>query len=223
LIKLVSLLITKTTSIELERNPIAATSTNGNSNGGGGGGTSSTASARAQPLSSLVRHWDYSWINQLTPEFDMKLPQENKSMRPVFNGHYVHVNPTPLKNPRLVAYSPDVAHDLLQLSEEDVKSDEFARFFSGDVKVAAAKAGGSDSDGGGNVPQTWATPYALSIMGTRYTSNCPYGTGDGYGDGPAVSVGEVLLPKNPQSDDVDAKIDESEGVRLEMQPGLQTP
>jgi serine/tyrosine/threonine adenylyltransferase len=37
----------------------------------------------------------------------------------------------------------------------------------------------------------WATPYALSIMGTRYTSNCPYGTGDGYGDGRAMSIGEL--------------------------------
>jgi len=37
---------------------------------------------------------------------------------------------------------------------------------------------------------TWATPYALSIMGTPYTSNCPYKTGNGYGDGRAISIGE---------------------------------
>ena len=27
-------------------------------------------------------------------------------------------------------------------------------------------------------------------MGTRYTNNCPFGTGDGYGDGRAISIGE---------------------------------
>jgi len=36
--------------------------------------------------------------------------------------------------------------------------------------------------------------YALSIMGQAYTSNCPFGNGNGYGDGRAVSVGEVLIP-----------------------------
>ena len=28
-------------------------------------------------------------------------------------------------------------------------------------------------------------------MGTRYTNNCPYGTGNGYGDGRAISIGEM--------------------------------
>ena len=35
-------------------------------------------------------------------------------------------------------------------------------------------------------------PYALSIMGQRQVSNCPFGNGNGYGDGRAVSVGEVI-------------------------------
>ena len=39
-----------------------------------------------------------------------------------------------------------------------------------------------------SVAESWATSYALSIMGTRYTGNCPYGTGDGYGDGRAIVV-----------------------------------
>jgi hypothetical protein len=41
--------------------------------------------------------------------------------------------------------------------------------------------------------ETWATPYALSIMGKRQTSNCPFNNGNGYGDGRAVSVGEVVV------------------------------
>ena len=38
---------------------------------------------------------------------------------------------------------------------------------------------------------TWAR-RALSIMGKRQFQNCPFGNGNGYGDGRAVSVGEVL-------------------------------
>ena len=64
---------------------------------------------------------------------------------------------------------------------------------SGDVSGDKSAVPGMD---------TWATPYALSIMGQRQVSNCPFGTGNGYGDGRAVSVGEVLGP---------------DGVRWEMQ------
>ena len=56
---------------------------------------------------------------------------------------------------------------------------EAVRFFSGQQDLAP----GLDS---------WATPYALSIMGRRYTNNCPFNTGNGYGDGRALSVAEVL-------------------------------
>jgi uncharacterized protein YdiU (UPF0061 family) len=39
----------------------------------------------------------------------------------------------------------------------------------------------------------WATGYALSIYGTEYTSQCPFGTGNGYGDGRAISVFEGVF------------------------------
>ena len=39
----------------------------------------------------------------------------------------------------------------------------------------------------------WATGYALSIYGTEYTQQCPFGTGNGYGDGRAISVFEGLF------------------------------
>ena len=39
----------------------------------------------------------------------------------------------------------------------------------------------------------WATGYALSIYGTEYNQQCPFGTGNGYGDGRAISVFEGLL------------------------------
>lgn len=40
---------------------------------------------------------------------------------------------------------------------------------------------------------SWATPYALSIMGNPQYQNCPFGNGNGYGDGRAISVGEVVV------------------------------
>jgi len=39
----------------------------------------------------------------------------------------------------------------------------------------------------------WATGYALSIYGTEYIQQCPFQTGNGYGDGRAVSVLEAVI------------------------------
>jgi len=119
----------------------------------------------------------------------------------------VLVKPNPLRNPRLIVHSRDMAAKLL-LSESDVNSEEFARFFSGDVNAVEE----------GFVP-TWATPYALSIMGNRYTSNCPYGTGDGYGDGRAMSIGEMLIPTktNPNNENDDSTTTSAASERYELQ------
>jgi uncharacterized protein YdiU (UPF0061 family) len=67
--------------------------------------------------------------------------------------------------------------------QNEVGSDRFTRFFGGHL----------DAVEGASFP-SWATPYALSIYGQEYTSNCPFGTGNGYGDGRALSFGEVLIP-----------------------------
>jgi serine/tyrosine/threonine adenylyltransferase len=133
-----------------------------------------------------------TWIQQLSPETPQNFARSlriehlsldnaddvttttNRTKRPVFNGHYVLVAPTPLRQPRLLLVSPDVAHRILHLSNEQVQSEEFLHYVSGNTPLTP----------------TWATPYALSIMGTRYTNNCPYGTGNGYGDGRAISIGE---------------------------------
>ena len=42
-------------------------------------------------------------------------------------------------------------------------------------------------------PLGWATGYALSIYGTELIQQCPFGTGNGYGDGRAISVFEGLF------------------------------
>lgn len=151
--------------------------------------TTTTMSFRESVQSRLVN----SWVNQLSSETPENLLRSlkqsgssvvhgnnnsNKSKRPVFNGHYVPVRPTPLPNPRLLLYSRDVAENLLGFTPEQITTnkDDFVKFVSGNVNLSDV---------------TWATPYALSIMGTRYTSNCPYGTGDAYGDGRAISIAEI--------------------------------
>jgi len=136
-------------------------------------------------LSSLAKHWSFSWIDQLTQNNESigGDPYSERQMRRVKNGHYVPVKPAPLPNPRLIGYSKDMLNKLELSEEDDVHSDSFLKYFSGNVDEAF-----------GEVPQSWATPYALSIMGTRYTNNCPFGTGEGYGDGRAMSIGEVYFP-----------------------------
>jgi len=95
-----------------------------------------------------------------------------------------------------------MVHDL-GFEEGEVYSEEFVRYFSGDVDGATATTSndsGEEMEGLKDI-ETWATPYALSIMGKRYTNNCPYGTGDGYGDGRAISIGEVVVPFNNSDED----------------------
>jgi uncharacterized protein YdiU (UPF0061 family) len=166
---------------------------------------SRTASSSALSWANKNFNFCNSWLEQLSPETPEHLEQslqqsgginnaDNKNKRPVFDGHYVLVKPTPLRQPRLVIYSPQVAQSLgLGVPSEDQKSvmqsDELAHFFSGTVTDTAS----------------WATPYALSIMGTRYTSNCPYKTGNGYGDGRAISLGEVTgVAVPPHKNDANA-------------------
>lgn len=38
----------------------------------------------------------------------------------------------------------------------------------------------------------WACGYALSIYGNEFYRNCPFQTGNGYGDGRAISVLEAV-------------------------------
>merc|ERR1740123_55495 len=69
----------------------------------------------------------------------------------------------------------------LGISEEACRSEEFLRFFSGDIDAVPGF-------------ESWATPYALSIMGQQQYHNCPFKNGNGYGDGRAVSIGEIVTP-----------------------------
>ncbi len=102
--------------------------------------------------------------------------------RQVFSGHYVAVTPTAIPASEYIVHSKTL-FDELGLSHELALDEQFRRLFSGDITVARQPM---RSVG-------WATGYALSIYGTEYIQQCPFGTGNGYGDGRAISVFEGLF------------------------------
>tara|TARA_R100001143_G_scaffold48976_4_gene43873 strand:- start:1531 stop:3189 length:1659 start_codon:yes stop_codon:yes gene_type:complete len=102
--------------------------------------------------------------------------------RQVFSGHYVPVSPTPLEDPEYVAHSKNLFREL-GFADSLAQSADFMRVFSGNlayVPEPMRKVG-------------WACGYALSIYGTEYTQQCPFQTGNGYGDGRAISVLETVI------------------------------
>ena len=147
--------------------------------GGAAGSAHMSSTAGVDSLEQLAKNADHSWLQHLNadPETDKYAP--NKESRQVRSGHYVRLLPTPLPKPKYIIHSKAMATSL-GISESDIQSEKFIRFFSGDQ----AQIPGLES---------WATPYALSIMGTRHFNNCPFGNGNGYGDGRAQSVGEVVV------------------------------
>ncbi|MGB5868334.1 MAG: protein adenylyltransferase SelO family protein, partial [Arcobacteraceae bacterium] len=94
----------------------------------------------------------------------------------------VPVNPTPIDAPVYIAHRKKL---FSELGFKDIlaQSPDFMSMFSGDIS---------------NVPTPmsrvgWACGYALSIYGREYYDQCPFRTGNGYGDGRAVSVLETVL------------------------------
>jgi uncharacterized protein YdiU (UPF0061 family) len=142
----------------------------------------SVNSANIFTLSDLAEASDYSLLDNLTQDPDATDDGVDFYPRQVFSGHYVPVKPTPIADPIYVAHAPQFFSDL-GLDESLAKTDEFKQLFSGDISNVSApmRAVG------------WATGYALSIFGNEYTDQCPFKTGNGYGDGRAVSVFEGVL------------------------------
>jgi len=130
-------------------------------------------------LKTFASTADHSWIRELVVDPEAEAQKPNKRSRQVRSGHWVPVKPTPLPRPHLLTFSPAMAAEL-GLSKEACESEDFAKFFSGDIDVMPAF-------------ESWATPYALSINGKEMYENCPFGNGNGYGDGRAVSIGEVVV------------------------------
>jgi uncharacterized protein YdiU (UPF0061 family) len=130
----------------------------------------------AATLAEVAKLADYSLLASLDADPNATTTGDDHESREVFSGHYVPVKPTPLPEPVYVAHSPTLFAEL-GFSDELARSPDFMRFFSGDFRAAPAPMR----------ELGWATGYALSIYGREYTSNCPFGTGNGYGDGRAIS------------------------------------
>jgi len=133
-------------------------------------------------FAELAQRVDYSLLDSLQADPQASGDGHDHRPRQVFSGHYVPVTPTPLPAPEVVAHSSTLFQEL-GLSEALTHDDQFLRLFSGDISVAQEPMR----------PWGWATGYALSIYGSEYIQQCPFGTGNGYGDGRAISVFEGLF------------------------------
>ncbi|MEH6909712.1 MAG: protein adenylyltransferase SelO family protein [Oceanicoccus sp.] len=133
-------------------------------------------------LDSLAKLANYSLMDTLNCDPDATENGADHTPRQVFTGHYVPVNPTPIKDPEYVVHSKNFFSEL-GFADTMAESSDFVRMFSGDIS---------------QVPEPmrkvgWASGYALSIYGTEYIQQCPFQTGNGYGDGRAVSVLEAVI------------------------------
>ena len=125
---------------------------------------------------------DYSLMDSLNTDPDSTVDGDDHFARQVFSGHFVPVTPTPLKNPEYVTHSSTFFNEL-GLNNELAFNEKFCKLFSGDLSATREP-----------MRQVgWATGYALSIYGREYTQQCPFGTGNGYGDGRAISVFEGII------------------------------
>ena len=133
-------------------------------------------------LDDLATLVSYSLMDSLNGDPDATVDGADHAPRQVFSGHYVPVTPTPIKDPEYVAHSKTFFHEL-GFADDIAQTNNFISMFSGDIS---------------NVPKPmrkvgWACGYALSIFGTEYNQQCPFQTGNGYGDGRAVSVLETVI------------------------------
>ena len=90
---------------------------------------SSPATATLDDLATLA---DYSLMATLNCDPDAKANGEDHAPRQVFTGHYVPVNPTPIKDPEYVAHSKHLFHEL-GFADSMAQSADFVRMFSGDL------------------------------------------------------------------------------------------
>jgi uncharacterized protein YdiU (UPF0061 family) len=133
-------------------------------------------------LQDLAKLANYSLMDTLNRDPDATKNGDDHAPRQVFTGHYVPVKPTPIIDPEYVAHSKNFFSEL-GFADSMAESSDFVRMFSGDIS---------------QVPEPmrkvgWATGYALSIYGTEYIQQCPFQTGNGYGDGRAISVLEAVI------------------------------
>ncbi len=141
-----------------------------------------SADPSVKTFEEFVRLADYSLMDTLNADPDATVDGDDHRARQVFSGHFVPVTPTPLAEAEYITHSSTFFNEL-GLSDELALDKKFQQVFSGDLSAAHEPMR----------QMGWATGYALSIYGTEYIQNCPFGTGNGYGDGRAISVFEGII------------------------------
>ena len=130
----------------------------------------------------FIKLASYSYQDDLRPDPESTKDGQDHRPRQVRSGHFVPVTPKPLERPIYVSHSKTFFSEL-GLDQELALNEEFKKLFSGDLSKTREPMR----------PFGWATGYALSIYGTEYNQQCPFGNGNGYGDGRAISVFEGIL------------------------------
>ncbi len=135
-----------------------------------------------ETLEDLATLADYTLMDTLSPDPESTSEGVDHDPRQVFSGHFVPVNPTPIEDPKYIAHSKKFFSEL-GFSDTLATSEDFIRMFSGNTS---------------HLPEPlrrlgWATGYALSIYGSEYYEQCPFKTGNGYGDGRAISILEAVI------------------------------
>ena len=130
----------------------------------------------------FIQNANYSLLDILNPDPESTKDGEDHRPRQVRSGHFVPVTPKPLPQTTYISHSKTFFAEL-GLKQELALNEEFKKLFSGDLSETRDPMR----------PFGWATGYALSIYGTEYNQQCPFGNGNGYGDGRAISVFEGIL------------------------------
>ena len=133
-------------------------------------------------FNDFLNQADFSLIKTLHADPQSTVDGNDHSPRQVYSGHYVPVTPIALTSPKYITHSREFFKEL-GLGDKLIEDENFTQFFSGNHKVKT-----KDLNNFG-----WATGYALSIYGTEYNSQCPFRTGNGYGDGRAISIFEGVF------------------------------
>lgn len=120
-------------------------------------------SSQSTPLPLDALHFDNSFIRDLPGD-----PEPDNYRRQVYDACYSRVQPTAVSNPRLAAYSREMA-ELLDLSPEVCESDDFCEVFAGNRLAQGMEA------------------YAICYGGHQF------GQWAGQlGDGRAINLGELI-------------------------------
>lgn len=145
---------------------------------------SSNSSSEQSPTTfdDFIKLASYSLLDNLHPDPESTKDGQDHRPRQVRSGHFVRVTPKPLGQPIYVSHSETFFSEL-GLDQNLAFNEEFKKLFSGDFSETRNPIR----------PFGWATGYALSIYGTEYNQQCPFGNGNGYGDGRAISVFEGIF------------------------------